>query len=155
MQPVLDTLQFLLGTWEINRLLRDHRSAAEGSFNGTAILRPTLDRDLRDGRATYYEIGELDFGDHRGQARRTLNYVPLGDGSVRLLFADDRPFGDLDLRSGAWSSEHLCGEDRYNIDTVVKSDDTVEEYWQVRGPHKSYEAFTTLTRQASTDPPSE
>jgi hypothetical protein len=53
---------------------------------------------------------------------------------------------DLDLRSGTWRSLHPCAEDHYEIVTVVRSPDEVEERWRVRGPAKDYEAVTMLRR---------
>jgi hypothetical protein len=56
------------------------------------------------------------------------------------------PFVELDLTSGAWHASHPCGEDRYEISTVVESPDLVREYWRVTGPAKDYSAVTTLRR---------
>jgi hypothetical protein len=54
-------------------------------------------------------VGELRFGAHTGQARRTLEYRQLDDVTVMVYFANGRPFVDLDLSTGAWQNNHLYG----------------------------------------------
>lgn len=180
---IVDTLDFLLGTWNVERSIEDHRSGSRGFFSGRAALveveadhrsapggrsrvdrarvdRARVDRARDDrarddparvdrarvDRARYDEEGELRFGAHVGPATRRLGFTRVGDGAVTLHFADGRPFVDLDLRSGAWSGVHSCGDDRYEITTVVRSHAVVQEHWRVRGPVKAYDAATTLVR---------
>jgi hypothetical protein len=145
---ILDTLAFLLGSWNLERSIEDHRSGACGSFSGTAAL---VWAQARLGlastrRARYDETGELRFGAHTGPASRHLEYARHDGAAVMIYFADGRPFTDLDLRGGAWRAVHPCGEDRYEITTILRSDRVVEEEWRVRGPSTSYDAITTLTR---------
>ncbi len=144
-----DTLAFLLGTWQLERAIVDHRAGSSGAFVGEA--------NLVDGRgagssgpperARYEEAGQLRIGAYRGPARRSLVYVRLDNGSVLLCFSDGRPFIDLDLSTGACRRLHGCGEDRYEIEVSVRSGDVIEERWRVRGPQKDYEAVTTLSRR--------
>ncbi len=147
---ILDTLGFLLGTWRIARAIEDHRSETCGSFDGMATLtEKTTHRDTARGmRARYEEAGEMRLGGYVGQACRLLEYRREANDDPRLMlhFTDGRPFVDLDLRSGAWQSIHLCGDDRYEIATFVRSHDLVQERWRVRGPTKDYDATTTLRR---------
>lgn len=145
---IVDTLGFLLGTWNVMRSMEDHQSGTRGSFEGTATLtemRPAGD-SARGRTARFEEAGELHFGTHTGQAHRRLEYVQLDNATVMLYFADGRPFVDLDLRTGAWRSCHPCADDRYEIATFVRSRDLMEERWRVRGPTTSYDAVSTLTR---------
>jgi hypothetical protein len=149
MDAAVDTLAFLLGAWRLERTITDHRSGTAGSFNGEATL---IEIDADGGssipeRAHYEELGELRFGAHGSSARRTLDYVRLSDGSVLLCFADGRPFIELDLRAGTCRRTHDCGEDVYEIEMAVISDDLVEERWRVRGPAKDYSAVTALSRK--------
>ncbi|MHB1712979.1 MAG: DUF6314 family protein [Acidimicrobiales bacterium] len=145
---IADTLGFLLGTWRIERSIKDHQTGIRGSFEGTSTLVQTpIGRNCSAGvQARYDEAGELRFGTHLGQAHRSLEYMRLDDGAVMLYFTDGRPFVDLDLSTGAWQSTHLCGCDRYEIATLVRSRELVQERWQVRGPTTGYEAVTTLMR---------
>lgn len=145
---IMDTLGFLLGTWQVDRSIEDHQSGTQGSFEGTATFtEAAFGSDTHtEGRARYEESGELHFGDHVGQTHRGLDYVRSDTATVALLFTDGRPFVDLDLSAGAWQSTHLCGDDRYEITTHVRSADLIEERWWVAGPTKDYEAVTILTR---------
>ncbi|MGO8859606.1 MAG: DUF6314 family protein [Acidimicrobiales bacterium] len=145
---IVDTLGFLRGTWAIARSIEDHRTGTRGSFKGTATLTevPIGCRVALEARAHYAEVGELHFGTHTGQARRTLEYRQLDDMTVMVYFANGRPFVDLDLSTGAWQSNHLCGDDRHEIATFVRSSNIVQERWRVQGPMTNYEAITIHTR---------
>jgi hypothetical protein len=144
-----DTVGFLLGTWDVDRSIADHRSLVSGSFRGTAVVAAEPRPGPGGGsRARYEETGELRFGSHAGPASRRLEYAAARDGgAVSVRFADGRPFVDLDLGGGRWQAVHQCGADRYELTTVVRSHDVVEERWRVRGPAKDYDAVTTLTRR--------
>jgi hypothetical protein len=145
---IVDTLGFLLGTWRVSRSIEDHQSRIRGSFEGTAALTepPSGCNFSLGARARYDEEGELHFGTHMGQAYRSLEYMRLDDVTVMLYFTDGRPFVDLDLSTGAWQSNHLCGDDRYEIATLVRSRNIVQERWRVQGPTTNYDAVTTLMR---------
>ena len=145
---IADTLSFLIGNWDIRRSITDHLSATDGSFAGRATLVVQGDGrgPGRPDEALYRESGNASFGTHTGPATRELRYVRRGESAVMLYFSDGRPFVDLDLTRGEWRSLHPCGEDRYETVTIVRSENTVEERWRVRGPAKDYEAVTFLTR---------
>ena len=145
---IVDTLGFLLGTWRIARSIEDHQTGTRGSFEGTATLTeaPIGCKATLEARAHYDEAGELRFGTYTGQAHRSLEYRQLHDVTVMLYFADGRPFVDLDLSTGAWQSNHLCGDDRYEIATLLRSRNIVQERWRVQGPMTNYEAITIHTR---------
>jgi hypothetical protein len=138
------TLDFLCGSWQADRALTDYRSGHAGTFRGVAsfVLR------AGDGPAAldYHEQGELHFGSHRGPAGRSLLYLPLPDGGAAVLFADGRPFYQLDLRSGYWQAEHPCREDHYLVTVRVTGRDAFTEHWRARGPGKDYVMTTTLAR---------
>jgi hypothetical protein len=144
---VIDTLEFLVGAWTVDRSIEDHRSGISGSFLGSAVLAGIAGQDDASAiaRASYHETGELRFGAHAATAWRRLEYVRCG-GAVLLYFTDGRPYTDLDLRSGAWRGEHQCVADHYEVRTLVRSQDELLELWRVRGPDKDYDATTTLRR---------
>ncbi|HVA74207.1 MAG TPA: DUF6314 family protein [Acidimicrobiales bacterium] len=152
---ILDTLDFLLGTWRVARSIEDHRAGLRGTFEGTAALAeaPSSPDGSLDARARYEEVGELRFGALGQRAHRRLLYLRQGDSTAMLYFSDGRPFVDLDLSAGGWTSVHLCGHDRYEIATFVRSHDVVEEHWRVRGPAKDYRAVTRLMRMRGPDAP--
>jgi hypothetical protein len=143
----VDTLGFLLGAWRLERSITDHRSGMAGSFSGEAILAAADAGAQLPERAHYEESGELQFGAHRSSARRTLDFVRLSGGCVLLCFADGRPFIEVDLSEGACRRTHDCGQDIYEIEMDVISEDLVQERWRVRGPAKDYSALTALRRR--------
>ena len=158
---VEDTLEFLLGRWSVVRTLTDHRAGLEGRFEGRADVREG-DPDVSDrpgcgGRvalstggearwATYEEVGRFRLARHDGVARRHLRYRNRPDASLLVEFADGRPLLVVDLRDGHWSACHDCGPDRYDLSFVVRSPETFEEHWHVRGPSKDYEARALFVR---------
>jgi hypothetical protein len=143
---IADTLELLLGSWALTRLIDDRPGATSTRLDGQATWRiaPAGDGGLR--RARLDELGELTAGPHRVTAHRTLDAVSSDAGDLQLFFADGRPFIELDLRAGAWSATHLCGDDIYEISTKVRDLDTIEERWHVRGPEKDYDALSVLRR---------
>jgi Family of unknown function (DUF6314) len=145
---IADTLGFLLGRWDVSRSYTDHRGGTHGSFEGQAVLALTEPDDTTAAlaRARYEETGQLRLGSHEGPANRGLEYARRADGTLMLYRPGGEPFVELDLTSGAWHASHPCGEDRYEISTVVESPDIVREYWRVTGPAKDYSAVTTLRR---------
>ena len=141
---ISDTLGFLLGTWDLSRSYTDHRSGTTGTFQGQAVL--AADTAAGPGRARYQETGRMCLGSHQGTARRSLQYVRRPGGAVMLYRPGGQPYVDLDLTRGPWDAVHPCGADRYEVSTVVRSRDIVQEYWRVQGPGKDYTAVTTLRR---------
>jgi Family of unknown function (DUF6314) len=142
---VLDTLAFVRGGWQLDRVLTDHRSGTRGRFTGHALVAEAPPE--QPGEWQYTEQGELIFGAHSGPATRRLRYQARPDGTVAVRFADGRPFYVLDLRSGLGAAEHRCGPDRYQLSHQVLGADLLEERWRVRGPDKDYLAITRLTRK--------
>jgi hypothetical protein len=141
-------LEFLLGRWRADRVIEDFRSGQRGSFDGVATfaaLSGTTGAGAPGG-LTYAEQGELRFGDHRGPASRSLIYLPGPAGTARVLFADGRPFFELDLATGTCRTEHPCRSDRYEMTVTVLGPDCYVERWRVTGPGKDYEMTTTHTR---------
>ncbi len=142
---VPDVLAFLAGEWDLERAIDDTAAALSGSFRGRASYSPA-----RDGRPrlVYEEEGYLNFGQHRGPATRRLEYSARADGTALVWFADGRLFVELDLRRGSWQAVHSCGADRYEVTTVVRSGQLLEEAWLVTGPSKGWSATTILRRRA-------
>lgn len=145
-----DLLSFLQGSWELDRRIDDGYSGIEGRFVGRGVFEAgrLIGGGGVGGRLVYREKGVLSFGSHRGEASRQLEYVSLGGGRVAVLFADGRPFVELDLVNGSGRATHDCGADRYEITLSVLSDDLLEEHWAVEGPKKAYTALTTLRRES-------
>jgi hypothetical protein len=144
----LDTLGYLLGTWQVTRVIDDRRAGITGSFEGVAVLAGSPGADLLapGARAHYTETGTLRYGTHTGPARRSLGATRLDGGAVLLSFPNGLPYIELDLSTGVCERRHPCGEDIYDSAMVVHSADVLEERWLVRGPAKDYSAVTTLRR---------
>lgn len=153
MLPVPDTFAYLIGTWTVDRLYRDHVSGTEGRFTGTAVVQPLLETEPGERRASYYESGNLEFGTHRGPAVRRLTLTTTSSSQiVQLWFTDGSPFVELDLRTGAWISEHPCRSDLYELRSEVETENSWREQWRVRGSSKDYEARAQMTRQTPEPP---
>jgi Family of unknown function (DUF6314) len=134
------TLDFLLGTWSVERWIDDELSGDVGTFQGTATF------VAEDERARFEEIGVVHFGEYSGRASRLLFFSEGPDALIKVSFADGHHFIDLDLGAGSSRDRHQCVSDGYDITTTVVDDDRIEEEWRVRGPAKNYVAMTVLTR---------
>jgi len=130
--PVPDAAAYLRGRWSIERTVYDLRAGAEGSFRGTAEFRP----DPAGPGMLHLEEGRLRWGGAEQPASRTLRLRPRPDGTAEVDFADGRPFHDLDLRTGRWSTVHPCAADRYAGTFTVTGADTWHLEWRVAGPAK-------------------
>lgn len=145
---VPDALDFLRGTWRVQRRVADHAAGRSGTFDGVARFEALDDPAGGHGRPAlaYLEQGELRFGGHRGPASRSLIYRGRADGTADVCFADGREFYRLDPRSGSWQGRHECGLDHYAVAGRLLGSGMFEERWQVRGPAKDYEITTRLVR---------
>jgi predicted heme/steroid binding protein len=146
MRPVRN-LDFLLGSWSVERSINDAMSGDVGTFHGTA----TFVRDADDdSRVRFDETGVVRFGEYSGRANRHLYFAFGSDSVIDVSFADGHHFIDLDLRDDVSTDHHQCHSDGYDIMTLVRSDDLIEERWRVTGPAKDYEAVTFMTRITAT-----
>jgi len=160
-RPAGSTLAYLRGDWHAERRLTDHQSGRDGWFVGEAVFQPELSvappavagelppSGEVEPALAYHEHGELQFGSHRGLATRSLIFRSGNDGTALVLFSDGRAFYQLDLRSGSWQAQHLCGSDNYVVTVRVTGADSYTEHWQARGPEKDYEMTTTLSRMGT------
>jgi hypothetical protein len=127
----------------VERSISDAMSGDVGTFRGTA----TFSRDADDNsRVRFDETGVVRFGDYSGHANRHLWLALRSNSVIDVSFADGHHFINLDLRDGASTDHHQCQSDGYDIMTLVRSDDLIEERWRVVGPAKDYEAVTFMTR---------
>jgi hypothetical protein len=138
----VSALDFLIGTWSVERRIDDALSGDVGTFQGTA----SFARDIDDLRVRFDEEGTIRFGDYAGRATRRLFYSEGLDTPIEVSFADGHHFIELDLREGSSHDHHQCASDGYDITVTVVDNDRIEEQWRVRGPHKNYAALTVMTR---------
>lgn len=138
-----DLAAFVLGRWQVTKTVHDRSSGRRGAFAGTAMFAAAGERtDL-----VHVESGTLRWGTHTGPAHRTFHLHPTDDAGVREVhFSDGRYFHRLDLRAGAWSAVHHCGEDTYAGCFAVESANAWSYSWNVTGPCKDLALSTRLTR---------
>ncbi len=137
------TLDFLVGTWSVERWIDDALSGEVGTFRGTATFVNAGDDDPR---VLFDEAGVVRFGQYSGRARRRLVYSPGRGSLIEVSFVDGHHFIELDLREGSSTDHHQCASDGYDVTTTVLDRDRIEEQWRVRGPAKDYVAVTQMTR---------
>jgi hypothetical protein len=135
-------LDYFLGTWHVERTITDARSDDNGTFEGIATF------TRRDEHVEFEEIGVMQLGAYRGRARRRLFYRHGSGASIDVSFVDGHHFVSIDPSSGTSRDVHLCEKDRYDITTVVHSQDRFDERWRVSGPAKDYDALTLFVRLA-------
>jgi hypothetical protein len=136
------TLDFLLGTWSVERWIDDAHSGDVGTFHGTA----TFTKGDDDSRVRFDEVGVVRFGDYSGRASRQLFFAEGPGSLIDVSFADGHHFIELDLREGSSRDHHQCASDGYDVSTTVVDNDHIEEKWRVRGPAKNYVALTVMKR---------
>jgi uncharacterized protein DUF6314 len=135
-----ETLHFLTGHWNVVREISDRHAQRSGRFTGTASFTPAA------GAVQYAEAGELEYGDHRGPASRSLIYEGRDDGTADVFFADGRAFFRLDLRRDRCEADHPCRADLYRVTVERTGPDSFTETWQVTGPDKDYQLTTFYER---------
>jgi hypothetical protein len=124
-----DLASFFVGSWRLTRRISDRGRGRSGRLIGCASFVPTF------GRLRYYEEGILTFGDFRGQASRSLWFIPHGSGA-EVRFEDGRSFHHIDLSSGRAAAFHQCGSDTYIGRYRVSGPNHWTLVWQILGPDK-------------------
>jgi hypothetical protein len=130
----------LLGTWDLARVVDDHRTGERRDVTGTA----TLALDSAD-RVRWTEEGTMTWSGHRVPVSRTLLVDRAGDGWW-VRFSDGRPFHPWSVGAEV---EHPCAPDHYR--GLVAVDGSPVERWTVRwravGPEKDYVMTTVHSRR--------
>lgn len=146
--PVPRVLAHLAGAWHVERTVRDLADGSEGHFAGTTLFTPLPAPDL--GGLLHQESGTFTWHGTARAAERTLRFLPGGpgtdDATARVEFADGRFFHDLDLRTGHWTTDHLCVRDLYRGEFEVFDADHWRTRWRVGGPAKDLLLVTEYRR---------
>jgi hypothetical protein len=143
-RPTVDDLAgFLRGSWLIDRDIRACGRTTVGRFTGIGTF--AVDAAV-PGLLRYQEQGTLQLGTYEAPASRRLGYHVAG-GRAEVVFADGRPFHDLDLRAGSHAAEHACGADLYRGRFEVVSAHSWCHEWAVTGPRKDHLIRTTFDRR--------
>jgi hypothetical protein len=142
-----DLKSFLLGAWEVDRLVADRARGITGRLEGLASFTPS------PGGLLYEERGTLLLGEHEGQAeQRYLFDFPEGDTRATVRFRDGRLFHTLDLRNGEDRVRHDCRPDLYEGLFTLLGPTAWRSEWKVTGPRKDYHLVTTYTRPTEKRP---
>ncbi|WP_105974228.1 DUF6314 family protein [Streptomyces geranii] len=141
-RPVADALLYLAGSWRVERTVRDLVGADEGAFTGITTFSPL------DGRGLLQEeSGTFVWQGVARPAERTLRFLRgAAPGTADVRFADGRPFHDLDLTSGHWTTDHPCAADLYRGEFTVLDADHWRTVWRVAGPAKDLVLTTAYAR---------
>ncbi|MEV8552118.1 DUF6314 family protein [Streptomyces glaucescens] len=141
--PVPEVLEFLAGSWRVDRSVRDLATGDEGRFRGTTVF-----GRMEDGALLHRESGSFLWHGVARPAGRTLRFLPGPDGAgtAEVRFADGRPFHDLDLTTGHWVARHPCAADLYRGEFTVRDTDHWRTVWRVRGPAKDLVLTTDYAR---------
>ncbi|GAB3200289.1 DUF6314 family protein [Nocardioides hungaricus] len=137
----------LLGTWDLVRVVDDHRNGERRDVRGTVTLTPEP-----DGRVRWDEEGTMSWDGHAVPVSRTLYAVPAPDGSWAVEFSDGRPFHRWAVGERV---THPCSPDTY-VGLVTADDPTpadpgtverrvVQRWtveWRATGPEKDYVMHT-------------
>jgi hypothetical protein len=126
----------LLGTWDLVRVVDDHRNGERRDVRGTATL--ALEPD---GRVRWDEEGTMSWDGHAVPVSRTLYVVPGPDGAWLVEFADGRVFHPWAVGERV---VHPCAPDTY-VGVVHLDGDPVERWtveWRATGPEKDYVMHT-------------
>lgn len=78
--------------------------------------------------------------------RRRYLIQPTGPWRAEVLFADGRPFHELDLSTGRTTFAHHCPPDCYHGWCVLDGADSYRTGWTVIGPRKDLALATTFRR---------
>ncbi|WP_051476634.1 DUF6314 family protein [Arthrobacter sp. Br18] len=153
--PVADAAVFLLGAWTAERTLVDNAESRRGTFTGITTFTPD-----DAGRLAWVEVGTVAWpavgaptvvtpAFEAPAFRKYLLEPGATRSGLRVLFADGRPFHDLDLATGVCTAEHWCSPDTYGIHFLVRTPDVIEYSWEVHGPAKDQLLTTVLRRRES------
>ena len=134
-------LNRLVGSWSVERKIV-HNSGGEFSFSGTAEFSWISGCEVK-----YKETGLLnDGGGDSISASRVNVYKVLPSGELQVFLEDGSEFFNFMPQCGeSFDVEHHCGDDVY-LGSHVFMDQEIVMNWSVRGPSKSYDSHSILTR---------
>ena len=131
------SLWSLAGQWSLDRQIR-HADGRENSFIGKAVFTRSGSRLIQE------ESGLLRFDDKALEARQRLVWKQEGS-SLRVQFADMRPFHEIPMGVADPEAVHDCPPDRYHVAYDFAHWPIWRSVWTVTGPHKDYIMRSTYT----------
>ena len=124
------SLWSLAGQWSLDRQIR-HADGRENSFIGKAVFTRSGSRLIQE------ESGLLQLDDQALEARQRLVWKQAGP-SLRVHFADMRPFHEFSLGVTNPEAVHDCPPDRYHVAYDFAHWPIWRSVWTVTGPRKDY-----------------
>jgi hypothetical protein len=136
---VTPSLEDFEGSWQVDRVIHDHRAGATGRFEGTA-------RFTRTGAGLlYFETGTLTLpGQPPFHAERRYRWH-RGDAGIVVSFDDGRFFHVIDPATP--DARHWCDPDTYDVTYDFGLWPDWQSVWTVSGPRKAYQMTTFYRTQ--------
>ncbi|SPF75624.1 hypothetical protein ALP8811_00617 [Aliiroseovarius pelagivivens] len=129
-----------LGEWQIEREVAEETGAVH-RLSGAAVF------SAEPGGLLYREEGQLVTENGASfAASRVYHWCGLGDGRVKVLFADGRDFHMIDLTVAQPEDLHWCDPDQYRVSFDFSLWPTWQSVWNVSGPRKGYRMVTRYRR---------
>ncbi len=122
---------YFKGGWKFFRKISDHKTGIEATVNGTVVF--SGNRQILN----YAEIGSMEYGGYKGQARQNYLYQFTSPATARVLFKTNRLFHELDLSTGQSEVGHLCQQDRYDGHYRLRDAANWSLDWKIVGPRKN------------------
>ncbi|MEM9781192.1 MAG: DUF6314 family protein [Pseudomonadota bacterium] len=143
--PIAD---WLLGRWQLNRVIHDLREGRVGIVTGTLEVTTV---GPCDDVLSVEERGEMVLGGRRFPISRRVLWRVTGAAAFDVRFGDGRPFHALRFEDGVATARHDCGADRYD---VVYRLGSVAWFslWRVAGPAKDQWILTQHSRDGAGPP---
>ena len=135
------TLADFTGTWNLTRVIDDHRTQSTGRFEGVARYLPD------ENGLSYVETGQLYLpGQPPFQAERRYRWRDVA-GVIHVEFDDGRFFHSFGATCP--NATHWCDPDTYHVTYDFADWPVWHSKWEVSGPRKAYKMVNSYTRSAS------
>lgn len=135
-----DLKAYLHGPWGITRSIEDRKNNAPGRLTGRAIFVP------HEAALHYQENGRLKTPSFEDDVQQAYLFEFPEPHQAQVFFRDGKKFHDLDLRTGEWTTQHLCDPDVYEGEFRLDSRDSWRSKWTIHGPRKDMTITTSYKR---------
>lgn len=134
-------LEDFTGDWQLRRKVTDRLHGQDGQLQGTASF-----ASLGDARLRYTEVGTLRLAGGAALEARRSYFWRFDAGRVEVTFENDAPFHAFDPIGQAGGTDHLCGEDLYQVEYDFTAWPSWRATWHVVGPRKDYISVSDYLR---------
>ncbi len=150
-----DLRGYLLGTWSVDRTLRDRATGSRGTFTGVVRFTPLADDGgarTDDGGLRFHEEGTMVWTPasgtpFTGPASRDYLLRPAGTrDTLDMFFPDGRPFHRMGFGEQNSHDRHWCDPDTYRVTYTLVGPAEFRYCWDVTGPAKDHLIDSVLRR---------